>query len=33
MSSNFANFSDSDNERYKAEIARRCAETETLLRQ
>jgi len=31
MSSNFANFSDSDDERYEAEIAKRCAEAETLL--
>ena len=33
MSFNFANFFDSDDERYKAEIARRCAKAETLLRQ
>ena len=36
MSFNFtsiANLSDSDNESYKAGLARRCAEAETLLRQ
>jgi len=32
-STSIANLSDSDDESYKAELARRCAEVETLLQQ